>query len=251
MGVLPWVAGAFNIGSQIFDRSRAGYETSPQKRAFRDSVRHEAQIFARDSAYNSPSAQMQRFKDAGLNPNLIYGQGTPGITSGHNVQASGNIQPLQNVVTPIMEAMMFQKELELKDATIDQIRTNTKLLGTKTGSEDWKQKRMQQDWDYLENNYPELIDKLRRENRIGTATEEDQVWKTKSDAIHAGQLIETELLKQGLMEQDGTIKNEVLRGKELQNALMQMQKDFVESGKFNAQHFWQAVMMVLSKSLGR
>lgn len=28
--------------------------------------------------YNTPSAQMQRFADAGLNKNLIYGQGTPG-----------------------------------------------------------------------------------------------------------------------------------------------------------------------------
>lgn len=28
--------------------------------------------------YNSPQAQMQRFEDAGLNPNLIYGQGTSG-----------------------------------------------------------------------------------------------------------------------------------------------------------------------------
>lgn len=27
------------------------------------------------NAYNSPAAQMQRFKDAGLNPHLIYGQG--------------------------------------------------------------------------------------------------------------------------------------------------------------------------------
>lgn len=28
--------------------------------------------------YNSPQAQMQRFQEAGLNPNLMYGQGTPG-----------------------------------------------------------------------------------------------------------------------------------------------------------------------------
>lgn len=40
------------------------------------------------NAYNSPSAQMARYKEAGLNPNLIYGQanttssiGTPSVTS--------------------------------------------------------------------------------------------------------------------------------------------------------------------------
>ena len=31
--------------------------------------------------YNSPKAQMARFKEAGLNPNLIYGQGTSGNQS--------------------------------------------------------------------------------------------------------------------------------------------------------------------------
>ena len=30
------------------------------------------------NAYNSPQAQMQRFKEAGLNPHLIYGKGSPG-----------------------------------------------------------------------------------------------------------------------------------------------------------------------------
>lgn len=34
-------------------------------------------------AYNAPVKQMQRFKQAGLNPNLIYGQGTPGNVSSY------------------------------------------------------------------------------------------------------------------------------------------------------------------------
>jgi hypothetical protein len=36
------------------------------------------QQYDKANAYNTPAAQMQRFKDAGLNPNLIYGQGNPG-----------------------------------------------------------------------------------------------------------------------------------------------------------------------------
>lgn len=35
-------------------------------------------MFNMANAYNSPLQQMERFKQAGLNPNLIYGQGTPG-----------------------------------------------------------------------------------------------------------------------------------------------------------------------------
>lgn len=32
----------------------------------------------RQNAYNSPKAQMERYREAGLNPNLVYSQGNPG-----------------------------------------------------------------------------------------------------------------------------------------------------------------------------
>lgn len=42
------------------------------------------------NAYNSPKAQMERYKKAGLSPYLIYGQGTPGnMTSPIPAQESG------------------------------------------------------------------------------------------------------------------------------------------------------------------
>lgn len=247
----PWVplaAGAFSLGQEIFNRSRAGYETSPQKRAWKDSVRNENQIFLRDSAYNSPEAQMKRYKDAGLNPNLIYGQGTPGNITGTAVQANGNVQRA-DVLGSVMEKLMFNKEMELKDATIDQIKANTQLIQERTGSEDWKQTRQSQDFDYLNENYPEVLRKIKRENEIGDTTKESQIQSSQAGAILLSHKIQTELYKQGLMNQDGSIKTEVLKGKELQNALMQLQKDFVADGDFNASHFWQAVLMLISKGL--
>lgn len=36
------------------------------------------EMWEKQNAYNSPEAQMQRFRQAGLNPHLIYGKGTPG-----------------------------------------------------------------------------------------------------------------------------------------------------------------------------
>lgn len=39
------------------------------------------QMWNKQNEYNSPAAQMQRFKDAGLNPALMYTQGTPGQAS--------------------------------------------------------------------------------------------------------------------------------------------------------------------------
>lgn len=40
------------------------------------------QMWNRQNEYNTPSAQMERFKAAGLNPNLIYGQGNAGNAQG-------------------------------------------------------------------------------------------------------------------------------------------------------------------------
>lgn len=49
--------------------------------------------------YNSPSAQMRRFQDAGLNPNLIYGQGT-----------NGNASTAPQMVTPQVPAIDKQAQ---------------------------------------------------------------------------------------------------------------------------------------------
>lgn len=45
------------------------------------------------NAYNTPSAQMSRYRDAGLNPNLIYGQGS-----------NGNSTSIPTPATPTMQA---------------------------------------------------------------------------------------------------------------------------------------------------
>lgn len=62
--------------------------------------------------YNSPQAQMQRFKDAGLNPNLIYGQGS-----------NGNMSSAPEMVTP--QAPEISREMmELGKAfNVEQLRT--------------------------------------------------------------------------------------------------------------------------------
>lgn len=43
-------------------------------------------MWNKNNEYNSPQAQMQRFKLAGLNPNLIYSQGSSGLSSSPPVQ---------------------------------------------------------------------------------------------------------------------------------------------------------------------
>ncbi|QXP44139.1 MAG: DNA pilot protein [Arizlama microvirus] len=39
------------------------------------------EMWNKSNLYNSPASQMERYKKAGLNPNLMYGQGSPGLSS--------------------------------------------------------------------------------------------------------------------------------------------------------------------------
>lgn len=62
--------------------------------------------------YNSPQAQMQRFKDAGLNPNLIYGQGS-----------NGNMSSAPQMVTPNAPELSRSMEKVAEMFNIENLRT--------------------------------------------------------------------------------------------------------------------------------
>lgn len=76
------ISGAFGMAGE---RSRYDYET---KLAAQQN-QYNIDMWRMQNEYNSPAAQMQRFKEAGLNPNLIYGQGS-----------NGNAQSAPHMVTP-------------------------------------------------------------------------------------------------------------------------------------------------------
>jgi len=83
------------------------------------------------NTYNSPSAQMQRYKDAGLNPNLIYGTGTTsaGNTSLPSTSQTAKYQaPRQDYnykPQQIGMAISQYQDTRMKSAQIDNIKEHT------------------------------------------------------------------------------------------------------------------------------
>ena len=70
----PIVTGALiSAGSSILDNLFKG---GSQKRAERQNIK----FWNMQNAYNHPAEQMKRLLEAGLNPNLVYGQGVQGAT---------------------------------------------------------------------------------------------------------------------------------------------------------------------------
>lgn len=86
--------------------------------------------------YNSPEMQMNRFRQAGLNPHLIYGQGTPGNTQ--STPQMGNRGKYNNQVRGMASPEVFAKAVAFNQALenigkiqeekkyIDQMRSYTK-----------------------------------------------------------------------------------------------------------------------------
>lgn len=58
-------------------RQQNEYNTAAAELAYQRNL----DMWNRQNAYNSPKEQMQRLRDAGLNPNLMYGQGNTGNAS--------------------------------------------------------------------------------------------------------------------------------------------------------------------------
>ena len=76
----------------------------------------------RQNQYNSPSQQMQRFKEAGLNPNLIYGQMTnsPVIRS-TEAKAPDYVAPQikGNAAADALMAYQNVKQMELQNKSVE------------------------------------------------------------------------------------------------------------------------------------
>ena len=94
-------------------------------------------MYEKNNAYNSPAAQMQRFKEAGLNPDLIYGQlgdstaSSPSPASQASTPSAGAynaINPLQGVGDTLSGLSMQQAQIEAIKAGTNKTNAETKQL---------------------------------------------------------------------------------------------------------------------------
>lgn len=95
------------------------------------------QFWNMQNQYNSPQAQMQRFKEAGLSPHLAYSQGSAGnaaaIDTPSQAQWQG-VSPGENI--PGNLDMYFN--LEQKSAQTDNLKAQNELLGKESYLKDIK-----------------------------------------------------------------------------------------------------------------
>ena len=97
----------------------------------------------RENEYNSPAAQMQRYMDAGLNPNLIYGQQnlsagspqaqaptlqSPKLVNTRTQRALQKLNMFTGAIQQLMSLFGGYQTLQQKSAQTDMIKANTRLI---------------------------------------------------------------------------------------------------------------------------
>lgn len=79
-GGSPLMGGISSAAGSLIDNIFAGSRIKKQLKANKELAQYQFDLNKRqwdlENEYNSPKAQMQRLKDAGLNPNLVYGNGS-------------------------------------------------------------------------------------------------------------------------------------------------------------------------------
>lgn len=102
------------------------------ERAYQRDRRDAQADWKQQNEYNSPKAQMERFKEAGLNPQLIYGQGTPGNASATPVQQQKSGAPTYkyNLQEIYGEAQRLALNMQQTQQTVENLKTNQELMAT-------------------------------------------------------------------------------------------------------------------------
>ena len=124
--------GAGLLGSVINAGSQLGTNSSQlsYSREMYDKQRADALAdWKMQNEYNSPSAQMTRFKEAGLNPNLIYGQmsNSPVVRSS-TAQSYNPTAPQIDLSSAANMAINQYYDTKLKSAQIDNLKEQNILL---------------------------------------------------------------------------------------------------------------------------
>lgn len=169
----------------------------------------------RQNAYNHPSQQMARLREAGLNPNLVYGTGTVGNTVGGSPQYDTPAYKLDTskAVPDAMATLGAYQQIQAQRATIDNINAQTKNTNADIANKAIQNELLKTEaaskginLSILKSTEPYQVDIIK--NRASS---------TFYEAQRAGQLL-------GLTAAQINQVNQDIKNKQTQNEIMQQEK---------------------------
>lgn len=265
----PWLAvgqAAANIGSQLWqnhtNRKQAERERDWNRENAEWAYQKNMELLKFQLDYNTPVNQMKRFKEAGLNPNLVYGQGSPGnMVSAPNVAAP----------TPTRRPEMGIPMLGTEFAQARLMASQADLINTKNEESQVKQDLVKVQTAVAKANpylAPGYVDSLVSQLK-STAALKKQEADFKLEQVtgylngkpaelanapargYVMMMAQWQNLqeKYKLTSADQKIKAEILQSKQFQNDIAEIQAKWMTEGQITSQHVYQFIMLLLSSML--
>lgn len=94
--------------SGLFSLAGSAVQYNYSKKLAEQQNQFNIDMWNRQNEYNSPAAQMKRFSEAGLNPNLIYGQGNAGNASSAPEMVTPNAPELSRGMRELAQAFNIE-----------------------------------------------------------------------------------------------------------------------------------------------
>lgn len=217
--------------------------------------------------YDSPAQQMARYKAAGLNPHLIYGSGSS-AGSAFPVQAQG-IAPTRvdapeagygNIGSEFLQAGQMMASTDLAEQRVVESQAKTALTGILTDIAKTNPMLDPVVYQKTVNSLNAVADFKAKEagewikpRQIQQSLGGLDIGVTKTTWITEKIEKEVESMSQriGLNTEDLKIKNQILQSKEFENAIKEIQVNWLKDGDLSPEHIRQGLMLILSKMLGR
>lgn len=126
------ISNATNFGSALINYFTQKSINKTNKELAEMAYQQNVEQWGRENAYNHPSAQMARLAEAGLNPNLVYGNGSAVQTSARSpqmdypyMQAPHLDFQLSNFLSDALNAKMKVMEIQNIEANTNKVNAET------------------------------------------------------------------------------------------------------------------------------
>lgn len=250
----PFILKGMDIGG-----GRAAQQMSyEQQRALNaDQYAHDMNMMRYQNKYNSPAEQMSRFLDAGLNPNLVYGQGTPGNMESaprYPHQEAKTFSYLEGQGTSLLEGVLrsrlMSSQADLTDQRVKESGIKQDLMKS--------QKNLVDANPYLNKAYVDaMVTNLQavaamKDQQAGfmlSKTVDDDGVRWERGYLKMQKELDLLSQKYNLGEADQKLKASVLTSKAFQNELSKIQVQWMKDSEITPQHIYLGIMMLLQKMM--
>lgn len=259
--VVPAITGVVGLGQGLIQQNA---QKNENMRIAQFQAQANERYLREQQEYNSPENQMARFQEAGLNPNLVYGQGNPGNQSAP--LSSPDVKPrdfssLMNMAQLFNQTKMVESQVAAQNANTIKSAAQSELARLQSLVLQKNPLLNSTAYNAIISSLISSADVKASESKI-KGQEAD--WKTKSIEItgQAGDFYkgsqgalkmdqELKLLEQRyhLGTVDQKIKAEILESKDFQNSILEVQKRFMTDGDITPQHIVTFIQMLLMKLL--